>query len=112
MEPGGGAWYISRLERLNIHGLRGNWEGGWELHDYLASLLGKPGAGTSDYDEFGTSYWPNGEWRVYQYYVSEMTRTRVATSGSPGGLFDVFAVSDGTPSGVKVLCGFRVTEGT
>jgi hypothetical protein len=41
-----------------------------------------------------------------------MTSTRVATSGSPDRLFDVFAVSDGTPTGVRVLCGLRVTEGT
>jgi hypothetical protein len=42
--PGGGAWWIARLERYNMYGLRGNWLGGVNLQDYLASLLGKSGS--------------------------------------------------------------------
>jgi hypothetical protein len=69
-QPAGAAWFISRLERNDIIGLRGNWASGFQLHDYLANLLAKPGAGTSSYNMNGTGYWPNGEWQVYKYYVN------------------------------------------
>lgn len=111
-QPAGVAWYISRLERLNIPGLRGNWADGLQLHDFLANLIGKPGANTAQYNYAQGGYWPNGEWRVYQYYAQRMTGYRVATEGSPDRLFDVFATSDGSPSGVKILCGPRLANGT
>lgn len=111
-QPAGAAWFISRLERLNIPGLRGNWADGYALHDYLANLLGKPGADTAQYNSTGGGYWPNGEWRVYQYYATIMTGQRVATAGSPDRLFDVYATSDGTQYGVKILGGPRLAEGT
>ena len=111
-QPAGVAWFISRLERLNIPGLRGNYVDGPALHDYLANLLGKPGAGTAEYNYTQGGYWPNGEWRVYQYYAQQMTGYRVATEPSPDRLFDVYATSDGSPSGVKILCGPRVVNGT
>ncbi|WP_197697284.1 hypothetical protein [Streptomyces sp. 3214.6] len=31
--PGGGGWFISRLERAGADGLRSNWGGGPSLHD-------------------------------------------------------------------------------
>lgn len=111
-QPGGVAWFISRLERNNIPGLRGNWADGNALHDYLANLLAKPGAGTSSYNYTGEGYWPNGEWRVYQYYTASMVGERVATVGSADRSFDVYATSDGLRSGVKVLCGSRQALGT
>lgn len=40
----GAAWWISRFERYDTHALRGNWLSGCQLHDFLASLLSKPGA--------------------------------------------------------------------
>jgi hypothetical protein len=39
--PCGSAWWISQLERVNAHGLRGNWLSGLQLHDFMASLLSK-----------------------------------------------------------------------
>lgn len=111
-QPSGVAWFISRLERNNIPGLRGNWAMGDALHDFLANLLGKPTAGTSNYNYTAGGYWPNGEWRVYEYYANSMRGKRVATVGSPDRLFDVYATSDGFPSGVKILCGTMAAEGT
>lgn len=111
-QPGGAAWFISRLERLNIPGLRGNWANGNQLHDYLANLLSKPGANTPQYSATGEGYFANGEWRVYQYYATQMKGARLATEGSPDRLFDAYATSDGSPSGVKILCGPRLALGT
>lgn len=54
--PGGSAWWISRLERYNIPGLRGNWLSGTELHDFFASLLWKPDPTVWT----DTGYWANG----------------------------------------------------
>lgn len=62
--PAGAAWWISRLERYNARGLRGNWLGGAALHDFMASLLGKPNAGTGSYNPTAGGYWPNGEYQV------------------------------------------------
>lgn len=56
----GAAWWISRLERYDAVGLRGNWLSGYQLHDFMASLLGKPNADNSDYSYTGTGYYPNG----------------------------------------------------
>jgi hypothetical protein len=39
--PTATAWYISRLERYDAIGLRGNWLGGTGLHDLFANTLTK-----------------------------------------------------------------------
>ena len=97
--PSGAAWWISRLERYDAIGLRGNWLGGSALHDYLASLLWKT----------GSTYYPNGEWQVYKYYKSSMTGQRVQTTGSTDRLFDVYAT---VGDKVRILSGTRITTGT
>ncbi|OJJ42690.1 hypothetical protein ASPZODRAFT_147101 [Penicilliopsis zonata CBS 506.65] len=112
--PGAIVWYVSRLERYDTQGLRGNWAIGYSLHDYLANLLGKPGA-TEDCTDadtcaVSTGYWGNGEFDVYRYYNLNMTGERLATTGSPDALFDIYATSDGTT--VRMLCGSRLTAGT
>ena len=109
--PSSGTWYISRLERYNIQGLRANWASAYELHDYLGNLLGKPGAGTDSYEPTSTGYWPVGEWQVYKYYAGSMTGQRVATTGSADGLFDVYATRGGAANTVKILAGTRGSTG-
>lgn len=108
--PGSATWFISRLERLNWLGLRGNWASTGALHDFLANLLGKPGA-ADNYNAAATGYWPNGEWRLYQYYNRNMTGHRVKTTGSADNKFDVYATSTGASNGVKIIAGSRLTEG-
>lgn len=113
--PGTAAWYISRLERYNVTGLRGNWASGYALHDYFANLLGKPGATEncqSSSCETSTGYWGNGEYNVYKYYNLNMTGQRVQTTGSPDGLFDIYATRGSTSNSVKMLCGSRLQSGT
>ena len=113
--PGTAAWYIARLERYNVQGLRGNWASGYSLHDYFANLLGKPGAMEdchSSYCETSTGYWGNGEYNVYKYYNLNMTGDRVQTTGSPDGLFDIYATAGTTYNSVKMLCGSRGTDST
>jgi hypothetical protein len=39
--PAGTAWWLSRLERYDAIGLRGNWLGGTALHDLFANILTK-----------------------------------------------------------------------
>lgn len=60
--PAGSAWWISQLERVNAHGLRGNWLSGWELHDLMGSLVSKTNAATA-YSKTGTGYYPNGDYQ-------------------------------------------------
>lgn len=114
--PGSAAWYISRLERYNVTGLRGNWASHYSLHDYFGNLLGKPGAtencqATSC--ETSSGYWGNGEYNVYKYYNLNMTGSRVQTIGSPDGKFDIYATRNGAAANsVKMLCGSRLTDGT
>ncbi|KAF4550483.1 Hypothetical protein D9617_17g047510 [Elsinoe fawcettii] len=99
--PSTSAWYVSRLERLNLRGLRANWAGFGELHDYLANLLGRT----------GTEYYPNGEWQLYKYYGS-MGGNRVATSGPADGGFDVFATRGTESKSVKIIAGNRANTRT
>ncbi|KAG8989256.1 hypothetical protein FRB93_003696 [Tulasnella sp. JGI-2019a] len=104
--PSGAAWWISRLERYNMSGMRGNWASGAQLHDFLAGLLGKTDVDSAT----GTGYFANGEWNVYNYYATTMTGYRVKTTGSTDRLMDCYAVV-GT-NVVRILVGGRVITGT
>lgn len=84
--------------------------GGWALHDFLASLLSKPGAGTSSYSKTGTGYFPVGTYQVYKYYNLNMTGHRVGTTPSADLALDTYATVG--PSLVKILCGVRIRTGT
>ncbi|EED18663.1 conserved hypothetical protein [Talaromyces stipitatus ATCC 10500] len=106
--PAGAAWWISRFERYDAIGLRGNWRGGCVLHDLFADLLTK----SSNPNSCGaTDYAPAPEYPVYQYYNLNMTGHRVSTIGTGDRKMDVYATvgSDGV---VRVLCGVRITTGT
>ncbi|KAF5240632.1 hypothetical protein FANTH_9483 [Fusarium anthophilum] len=102
----GAAWWISRLERYNYIGLRGNWLSGCALHDFMASLLGK----SDDNSCTAGGYVPNGEYQVYKYYNLNMTGTRATTTGSGDGKLDVYATI-GTDK-VRVLTGVNIATGT
>jgi hypothetical protein len=107
--PAGAAWFISQCERHRAYGLRGNWLSGWELHDYMASLLGKPNAGTDDYSPTEAGYYPNGEYQVYKYYALSMTGTRVGTMRSGDTFLDAFATVGSDK--LRVLVGVRPSGG-
>lgn len=92
--PANTAWYIAQLERHNLRGLRANWGGGGNLHDFMANLVFR------DDD----TYHPTGEWYLYQYYA-RMTGSRVATQASSDRLFDVFATTSGNVA--KLVAGTR-----
>ncbi|OQD79966.1 hypothetical protein PENANT_c041G00927 [Penicillium antarcticum] len=104
--PAGAAWWISRLERYDAWGLRGNWLSGWTLHDLMANLLTKV-SDPSDYS--ATDYAAAPEFQVYKYYYLNMTGSRVETSGTGDRLFDVYATVDSDK--VRVLSGTRITSG-
>lgn len=97
-QPATSAWYISQLERHDIRGLRANWEGGSNLHNFMGNLI----ANNGEY------YYPNGDYRLYQYY-GYMKGTRAATTASSDLLFDVFAVKGDF---VKIIAGTRLTTNT
>ncbi|KAF9888013.1 hypothetical protein FE257_009403 [Aspergillus nanangensis] len=96
--PGTSVFYLAQLERHDLRGLRANWGGGGELHDFLANLVYRDGDGV---------YHPNGEWYVYRYY-GEMVGERVATTAAADLLFDVFATLE--EGGVKILAGTRSVQ--
>lgn len=75
--------------------------GGSQLHDYLASLLGKTTSGT---------YFPSGDFQVYKYYAQSMTGHRVGTLPSADKILDTYATV-GTDM-VRVLTGARIKTGT
>ncbi len=108
--PAGSAWWISQLERINAHGLRGNWLSGNQLHDFMGSLVSKPNATTSSYSYTEGGYFPNGDYQVYKYYNQQMQGHRVGTSPTEDMLLDTFAVVGSDT--VRVLTGARITTGT
>ncbi len=108
--PAGSAWWISQLERVNAHGLRGNWLSGLQLHDFMGSLVSKPNADNSNYSSTGGGYYPNGDYQVYQYYNLNMTGYRVGTSPSADLKLDTYATVG--KDMVRVLTGVRITTGT
>ncbi|MFJ9631832.1 RICIN domain-containing protein [Streptomyces sp. NPDC101175] len=98
--PGGGAWFIGRLERAGADGLRGNWASGTNLHDYEANLLTKNSAG---------QYLPLGEWFMYRYYGSQ---TGNIVNLVPGTGTDGLATKDNSAGNAKVLLGSSGNTGT
>lgn len=98
------AWWISQLERVNAIGLRGNWLLGYQLHDFLASLLSVPGS-PDKYSPTGTGYYPHDEWQVYNYHAQSMTGYRIGTSISSEFLLDTFATVDPVGKTARVLVG-------
>ena len=98
--PGGGAWFIGRLERAGADGLRGNWASGTGLHDDEANLLTKNSAG---------QYLPLGEWFMYRYYGSQ---TGNIVNLVPGTGTDGLATKDNTAKNAKVLLGSNGNTGT
>ena len=109
--PSAAAWWIAQLERVNAIGLRGNWLMTGQLHDFLASLLSKPGAPDS-YSSTGTGYYTNGEYQVYKYYAKSMTGYRVGTTVSSDYILDAYATVDKTAKIARVLVGSRLRTGT
>ncbi|MFC6084222.1 hypothetical protein [Sphaerisporangium aureirubrum] len=89
--PGGGAWYIARLERAGADGLRANWARGGSPHNDLAGLLVRDTAGR---------YLPKGEWWVYRYYGSQTGQIVCVT---PGASYDAFATA--TTAVARILVG-------
>ncbi|MPY60614.1 RICIN domain-containing protein [Streptomyces spongiae] len=98
--PGSGSWYISRLERAGVDGLRANWASGTNLHDYQAALLTKNSAG---------QYLPRGEWFSYRYYGSQ---TGSVVGVTPGTGTDGFATKDNSAKNAKILLGSNGNTGT
>ncbi|WP_069768009.1 RICIN domain-containing protein [Streptomyces sp. LUP30] len=97
--PGGGAWFIGRLERAGADGLRGNWASGTNLHDYEANLLTKNSTG---------QYLPLGEWFVYRYYGSQ---TGNIVNLVPGAGTDGLATKDNSAKNAKILLGSNGNTG-
>jgi hypothetical protein len=94
--PGGGSWYIARLERAGADGLRANWAGGANLHNDLGGLLVRTSAGQQ----------PKGEWWAYRFYGSQ---TGQIASVTPSPAYDAFATK--AAGNAKVLVGGRGTTG-
>ncbi|OIJ90383.1 beta-xylosidase [Streptomyces sp. MUSC 14] len=97
--PGGGAWFIGRLERAGADGLRGNWASGTNLHDDEANLLTKNSSG---------QYLPLGEWFMYRYYGSQ---TGNIVNLTPGAGTDGLATKDNTAKNAKILLGSNGNTG-
>lgn len=104
--PSGAAWWISRFERYDTWGLRGNWQSDTELHDFIANLLTK--SNVSDYSASDYSAAP--EYPIYQYYA-QMPGDRVQTNGSVDRMFDVYATLDSSNNTVSILAGTIVKTG-
>ena len=107
--PSGAVWFISQLERENAVGLRGNWAMAGALHDLLAGLVSKSGAGTTQYSDSSTDYYPAAEYHVYKYYASEMHGQRLRTKSTKEIDGEVYAVLG--PDKLRVLAGTRNAKG-
>lgn len=98
----GSVWYIGSLERQEIHGLRAHWGSGYaNLHGGMAGLVNLD----------GSSYVPAAQWWVYNYYTKSMTGSRVLTTASGDGVFEVYATRGSASSSVKIITGLRPQYG-
>jgi hypothetical protein len=97
--PGGVGWYIGRLERAGVDGLRSNWAWGTNLHNDEAGLLTRNSDGR---------HLPLGEWFMYRYYASQ---TGNIVKLIPGTNTDGLATKDNTAGNAKVLLGTNGNTG-
>jgi hypothetical protein len=90
--PGHSAWFIARLERGNVDGLRSNWGG--------------PGGGPTMYQTLGdltTLDWkPNSQWWIYKRYAEQ---TGLRTSSAPGSNVDAVGFQDADKSQAIIVVG-------
>ena len=89
--PGHSAWFIARLERGGLDGLRSNWGGGSGLYSTMGGLV--------------TSSWqPNGQWWIYKRYADQ---TGLRTSVTAGSQVDAVAYQDADTTKSIVVVGNR-----
>lgn len=96
--PGWGAWFHARYERLRFNALRGNWARGAALLDGLAGLLIKNSDG---------SYSETGE---YQMYLFHKNMDGAPCNTDSGSSIDSYAV--GSNNNVTALVGSQGFSGT
>lgn len=89
--PGHSAWFIARLERAGVDGLRSNWGGGAGLYATMGGL--------------STSRWqPNGQWWIYKRYAEQ---SGLRTSVTAGTQVDALAYQDEKLNKAVVVVGNR-----
>jgi hypothetical protein len=87
--PGHSAWFIARLERAGIQGLRGNWGSGSGLYSTMAALT--------------TNSWQaNSQWWIYKRYADQ---TGVRTSVTAGSQVDAVAYQDSSAAKSIIVVG-------
>jgi hypothetical protein len=90
--PGHSAWFIARLERGNVDGLRSNWGG--------------PGGGPTMYQtmaDLTTLDWqPNSQWWVYKRYAEQ---SGLRTSSTPGANVDAVGFQDADKAKAIIVVG-------
>ena len=89
--PGHSAWFIARLERGGVDGLRSNWGGGSGLYSTLGGLV--------------TGSWqPNGQWWIYKRYADQ---TGLRTTVTAGSQVDAVAYQDADTNKSIIVVGNR-----
>jgi hypothetical protein len=89
--PGHSAWFIARLERADVDGLRSNWGGGNGLYSTMAALV--------------TNGWqPTSEYWVYKRYADQTGLRSMVTEGSQ---VDAVAFQDADKSESVIVVGNR-----
>ena len=109
-QPSGSSWQISQHERNEAWGLKSNWRGEGEIHDYLANIIGKASV-YPNYNASDADYWPTKLWPVYRYYGSVMKGYRVRTEETPDKRGDAYTVVNSDDRKVRILTGTRGSTG-
>lgn len=94
--PGVSAWYIGRLERLGIDGLRANWGKDGELYDSMGHLV-RNNTGKL------------GSWWIYKRYADMTGKLIMVTSQDS--LIDGIAATDSKKSNAIIVLGSRGRSG-
>lgn len=89
--PGHSAWFIARLERADVDGLRSNWGGGNGLYSTMAALV--------------TNSWqPTSQYWVYKRYADQ---TGLRSAVTPGSQVDAVAFQDADKTQSIIVVGNR-----
>jgi hypothetical protein len=99
------AWFIERLERSGIVGMRANWGSNVGLHNDLAKLIGPGGSDKS------SNFYKLGDWHVFNYYTKAQKGVITSAGATVSTCYDLYVTQERSAGNTHILAGTRGQNG-
>ena len=99
------AWFLERLERSGIVGIRANWGSNVGLHNDLAKLIGPGGSDKS------SDFYKLGDWHVFNYYTKAQKGVITNAGATVSTCYDLYVTQERDAGITHILAGTRGQNG-